>query len=387
MEEQTESRASQLRKILDWVERLESQIGCSCGDSTDGHGDAQIQRYCAIPQVPDRVFGPDVSPHRARLVHSIGKKWVNGTKLRYYFFKDGQFGGGSDQQDIVRKGFEIWKNVGIGITFEEVENISDAEIRIGFQRGDGAWSFVGRDVIDIPGQGERTMNFGWDLASDPRREDVAVHEIGHTLGFPHEHQNPFAGIVWDEPAVYAYFGGPPNNWAPETTFYNVLRKAPQGEVQGSEWDPDSIMHYEFASGLILQPPEYRNGLEPAGGLSDRDVEQVRFFYPPMSDETSCVELKAYRSEILSLAPAGQKNFVIHPGATREYAIQTFGRSDTVVVLFEDQNGDLRFVDGDDDSGTALNSRINVRLYQGRRYVLRVRLYANYASGDTAVMLW
>ena len=46
------------------------------------------------------------------------------------------------------------------------------------------------------------MNFGWDLRADERGVDVPVHEIGHALGFSHEHQNPFAGIVWDEEGVF-----------------------------------------------------------------------------------------------------------------------------------------------------------------------------------------
>lgn len=90
---------------------------------------------------------------------------------------------------------------------------------------------------------------------------------------------------------------------------------------------------------------------------------------------------------LSLAPAEQKNFSITPSETRDYTIQTFGRSDTVMVLFEDQTGDFKYVAGYDDSGTGLNSQINVRLYQGRRYILRIRLYHNYATSETAVMMW
>src|SRR5439155_8755648 len=130
---------------------------------------------------------------------------------------------------------------------EEVSDGGSADVRIGFVDGDGAWSYLGRDVRDVPGRFERTMNFGWDLTEDPRKADVAVHEIGHTLGFPHEHQNPFAGIVWDEEAVYRYFGGPPNNWPRETVELNVLRKLAASEVQGTQWDPDSIMHSGFAA--------------------------------------------------------------------------------------------------------------------------------------------
>jgi len=344
------------------------------------------QLHCGLPEVPERTFAPDVSHNREQLIRLVDKKWVNGTKLRYYFFEDGPYSAGDDQKGLVRQGFEVWKDLGIGVTFEEVRTIGEAEVRIGFLQGDGAWSYVGRDVIDIPGQYERTMNFGWDLTADPRAVDTPVHEIGHTLGFPHEHQNPFAGIEWNEEAVYAYFGGPPNNWPRDRTHYNVLRKLSAGEVQGSRWDPDSIMHYSFPAGLIDKPEQYRDGLRPKGGLSERDVTQARFFYPPL-DEASYPRLEPRRSQELSLMPAEQKNFVIEPPETRDYTIQTFGRSDTVMVLFEDQNGDLKYVDGDDDSGTEGNAQINVRLYHGRRYVLRIRLYLNYATADTAVMIW
>jgi hypothetical protein len=375
----------QFQKLLERIERLETKLGIAdslYGESHIGH---EVHRACSLPQIPPRTFDPSVSLDRVHLIQLLDKKWVNGTKLRYYFFERGPNSAGDDQKDIVRQGFEVWKKLGIGIKFEEIRNISEAEIRIGFLQGDGAWSYIGRDVITIPRQGERTMNFGWDLQADPRRVDVPVHEIGHTLGFPHEHQNPFAGIVWDVEAVYRYFGSPPNNWDRNTTEFNVLRKLATGEVQGSQWDPNSIMHYAFAAGLIDQPVQYRNGLNPAGGLSDRDMQQAKFFYPPL-EESSYAELKPMRSEVLSLAPAEQKNFAINPSATQNYTIQTFGKSDTVMVLFEDQNGDLKYVDGDDDSGTDLNAQINVRLYQGRRYVLRIRLYSNFATGGTSVML-
>lgn len=386
MTEILKSNTVQLEQLLDRIQRLEAKLGIASSEVKQGRYGNEAQQYCSLPQVKPRVFDPSVSPERARLIQKVEKKWVNGTKLRYYFFENGSFSAGNEQKDIVRQGFEVWKNQGIGIKFEEVRDISEAEIRIGFLQGDGAWSYIGRDVISIPGQGERTMNFGWDLQADPRRVDVPVHEIGHTLGFPHEHQNPFAGIVWNEEAVYRYFGGQPNNWDRDTTFRNVLMKLTPGEVQGSQWDPNSIMHYAFAAGLIDKPEQYRNGLNPAGGLSEHDIQQARFFYPPL-DESSYPELKPFRSEVLTLAPAEQKNFVINPSATRDYTIQTFGKSDTVMVLFEDQSGELKYVDGDDDSGTDLNSQITVRLYQGKRYVLRIRLYFNSAASETSVMLW
>ena len=194
-----QSVPQQIAELADRLARLEGRLGRAPDLSPDVRNTGHLG-HCNLPPVPERTFGPEVSPERARLVRDIGRKWVSGTKLRYYFFTSGPYAGASPQKEIVRRGFELWKELGIGISFQEITDITEAEIRIGFLQGDGAWSYIGRDIIDIPGQGERTMNFGWDLTKDPRGVDVPVHEIGHTLGFPHEHQNPFSGIVWNEQA-------------------------------------------------------------------------------------------------------------------------------------------------------------------------------------------
>jgi hypothetical protein len=360
--------------------------------------------YCALPAVPEREFAPDVNPNRAALIVVLGKKWVNGTVLRYYFFDQASDGrnvvlaNGTRQwrpwttteaeKQVVRRAFAVWKDVGIGLTFQEVNSRDEAEIRIGFMRGDGAWSYIGRDIIDLGiGRDERTMNFGWDLTRSPDEIDTAVHEIGHTLGFPHEHQNPNAGIVWDEEAVYAALAQPPNSWDRNKTFHNIIRKIDPDTVQGSSWDPDSIMHYPFGSGLIKEPPQYRTGLQPAGGLSERDRTWVKTFYPAAVAPDEEPTLQPGVSVRLQIGPGEQRNFVIKPDATRYYTIQTFGISDTVIVLFEKVGTEFRFLSGDDDSGEDRNASVRVRLRKDREYALRVRLYYADRTDETAVMLW
>ena len=151
--------------------------------------------------------------------------------------------------EAVRKGFKSWADLGIGIKFREVISRDQAMVRIGFMSGDGSWSYVGRDILDIAAD-QRTMNFGWNVANDI---DTAIHEIGHTLGYEHEHQNPFSGIVWDKEKVYAALAEPPNNWSREKTFFNIIRKLSVNSVQGTQWDPNSVMHYPFEIGLIKNP--------------------------------------------------------------------------------------------------------------------------------------
>jgi len=348
--------------------------------------DRERYSYCSMPVVPERTFDPSVAPGRAGLINTLANKWVNGTVLHYHFFEQPQEWTTTDaEKDVVRQAFRVWKDVGIGLEFEEVGAPDEAEIRIGFLRGDGAWSYIGNGILNI-GTSQRTMNFGWNLTRRPQEIDTAIHEIGHTLGFPHEHQNPNAGIVWDEEAVYTALGGPPNNWPRSTTFHNIIRKIQADTVRGSNWDPHSIMHYPFEAGLIQAPDEYRAGLDPEPGLSPRDKEWVKSFYPALTPN-DYRELKSLESVPLSIAPGGQSNFVIRPTATRRYDIRTFGASDTVIVLFEDDHGDLRYLAGDDDSGEAFNARLQVKLLKGRKYVLRVRLYYEDRAGETAVMMW
>ena len=356
--------------------------------------------YCSLPEVPERVFGPDVSPARASAILVTSNKWVNGTKLHYYFFDkdtDGKYvyfsngtrewrswEGAEDQKRVARQAFDHWKDLGLGLEFEEVDSRDDAEIRIGFMGGDGSWSFIGTYVLNI-GPNERTLNFGWDLTKADGF-DTALHEIGHTLGLPHEHQNPHAGIVWNEEAVYTALARPPNRWPRDKTHHNIIRKIDPDTVQGSNWDPDSIMHYPFEAGLIKLPAQYRNGLTPDPELSGRDKEWVKSFYPALDGEDH-PELKPFRPEPLSILPGEQKNFVIQPDATKYYNIRTFGVSDTIMVLFEDENGELRYRTADDDSGTDFNASIRIKLIKGHRYVLRVRLYYSDQSGETVVMMW
>ncbi len=135
-----------------------------------------VGRYhCALRERPPRVFDSGVSSERQRLILTLGNKWTAGTTLRYYFFDketdrqkvlflDGttewrSWVGDDEQKAVVRQGFQAWTDVGIGINFLEVDNREEAEIRIGFMQGDGAWSWLGREILEH-GKNERTMNFG-----------------------------------------------------------------------------------------------------------------------------------------------------------------------------------------------------------------------------------
>ena len=356
---------------------------------------------CTLPVAGERVLAPGIDPGRASAILRNQSKWANGTELRYHFFdreadgltvafEDGSqewrsWVGANRERQVVRDAFQEWKDLGIGLEFTEVDDREDAEVRIGFMQGDGSWSWVGRRLLEEPTH-KRTMNFGWQLYGWTYGYDTALHEIGHTLGLPHEHQNPNAGLVWDEATVYTHFANPPNNWDRDTTYYNILRKIPAYLVSGSRWDPNSIMHYQFDKGLILDPARYQTEpLEPQAGLSQRDKDWIRTFYPP--PEAAVRELTPFESQPLTVSPDGQIDFTIRPTLTRTFTIRTFGNSDSLMVLFENTDSGLRYRAADDDSGTDQNARLRHRLQRGSTYTLKIRVYHSQGSDAGSIMMW
>jgi hypothetical protein len=356
-------------------------------------------RYCAMPGRPPRVVPPDLSPGRYHAMLVGGTKWANETVLHYFFFDRASdvctehlsagtsntysYVGDAAQKGAVRDAFTEWKNIGIGLEFVEVGDRSEAELRIGFaQDGQSVTCGIGRDILKERNPDNPTTNFGWDL-TDGIGYQTALHEIGHMLGLGHEHQSPFAGLEWDEEAVYAHFLDK-QGWDRATTLVNVLEKVDPGEVDGSQWDPDSIMEYAFPARLITHPQDcFDTGVTPPGTLSPADKAWVQRWYPP-SDGAPPV-LAPLTTATLPLKVGEQADFTLEPPGTRRYTAQTVGDADCVLTLFEDDGGQLRYLAGDDDSGTDRNAQITEKLLQGREYVLRARVNWIGISGMAAVM--
>ena len=337
------------------------------------------RKHCKQPVPIQRTFDPNVSQHRLSFILTTNLKWVNSTEIKYMFVE-----GEEPQKKVIRKAFQSWKDLGIGISFKEVSALDDSMVRIGFDHRDGSWSYVGRDVLSIP-KTQRTMNFGWDLTTDSYGMTTALHEIGHTIGFQHEHQSPFSGIAWNTPAVYTEFSGPPNNWAKNEIDSNIMNKLPPNQVQGSTWDPKSIMEYQFGPGLVLQPAPYQAGIFPPGILSANDIKGIKSFYPVVAP-ASIKRLQVSKCAPIKAKSGGQDNFMFTAPSTRKYSFQTVGELDTVMVISEKTPAENHYLAGDDDSGFDKNAKIKLPLVKGRNYLINVRVMfaLNEQSGSIMV---
>jgi hypothetical protein len=99
-------------------------------------------------------------------------------------------------------------------------------------------------------------------------------------------------------------------------------------------------------------------------------------------------LKPVQSAVLGLGSGEQADYEVIPEKSQKYEFGTFGNADVKMVLFEEVDGaNLRYVTGEDDSGEDRNGRFEVKLFKGRRYVLRVRMYSTWGSGSASVMYW
>ncbi|KAK6493301.1 dorsal-ventral patterning tolloid-like protein 1 [Huso huso] len=134
----------------------------------------------------------------------------------------------------------------------------------------GCCSYVGRR-----GNGPQAISIGKNCD----KFGIVVHELGHVIGFWHEHTRPDRE---DHVTIIR------ENIQPGQE-YNFLKMEP-GEVNslGEQYDFDSIMHYArntFSRGMFLdtiRPSRDENGIRPAIGqrtrLSKGDIAQARKLY-------------------------------------------------------------------------------------------------------------
>jgi hypothetical protein len=298
---------------------------------------------------------------RMRAISPRGKTWINGSTLNVRFT-----GGTAAEQAIAREQADWWSRVA-NLKFA-FNNAPNAEIRISFDQNDGAWSYVGTDSRSIP-LNEATMNLGFLDGG------TAAHEFGHAIGLAHEHQNPAGGIQWNEAVVVAEMAGSPNFWDEVTTRHNILRKYTADQINGTDFDPKSIMLYFFPASWTLNGIATRAN-EVLSAIDRSFVAGAKMYPGAGAPAPGATELtvNAARRTAASIGKAGEEDlFTFTASKDGRYVIDTAGPTDIVMKLFG-PGSQTALVAEDDDSGRGLNARIAADLVAGQ-YFLQVRHYS------------
>jgi hypothetical protein len=157
----------------------------------------------------------------------------------------------------------------VNLNFVFIDDIKNADIRIDFVENEGCWSYIGTDCKNPTYKGESTMNFSWfDV-------NTTIHEFCHALGMIHEHQNPKNNLIkWNLDAVYNWAKST-QGWDKETTNLNIIEPAKIDEINGSEYDPYSIMLYFYPDELTIDNKGTNENLR----FSPQDIIFLNKTYP------------------------------------------------------------------------------------------------------------
>jgi len=283
--------------------------------------------------------------------------WAPGESVTVGFFSDETF----VVTDKVKKYVKEWETYA-NIRFVYLDDVSKAEIKVGFERDGTSWSWVGRNVLVNP-SGFKTMNLGWldSQTSETEFRRVVLHEFGHALGFIHEHQSPAAGIAWDKEKVYAFFGGPPNNWSRATVDNNIFYTYSKTSTNSSTYDPLSIMHYFFPADLTTDGSSFTMNTN----LSIIDKNFSRQVYPfPLAPPTAngvlqtgddCDEIEftveynaVFRTDV---------EFILEPGRDANNNLINWWKKISVPLIGGTELG-LEMQDGHSDTKTTQIIRID-----------------------------
>jgi hypothetical protein len=183
---------------------------------------------------------------QAQLLRGVAVRsylWDKGAQLGVSFLN-----GTARQRQRVTAYAPVWSIYsGVKLTFLPTP---DGDIRVSFDAGALSYSAIGTQATTLPvGQATMTLAQMTDDLSEAQARALVLHEFGHALGLVHEHQNPAAGVPWNRPAAYRYFGRAPFYLSPAEVDEQILHAYDESVTNHSEFDPRSIMVYPIPAAI------------------------------------------------------------------------------------------------------------------------------------------
>jgi hypothetical protein len=159
----------------------------------------------------------------------------------------------------------------------------------------------------------------------------------------------------------------------------VLEKYTVDQVNGTAFDPDSIMLYFFpATWTVNGVATHENNVLSAMDQSFIASEKMYPQDAPTPDDATELSIKAKSRTRASIGRFGEEDLYRFTAPVEgDYVVDTRGPTDVVLKLFGPDNRTALIAE-DDDSGMDYNARIGARLKAGE-YFAQVRHY-NRQSG-------
>jgi hypothetical protein len=201
--------------------------------------------------------GPESYTNQPFLAVRKDTKWPDGYRLKIKFVQK-PIGTPKQVADTIQKIKNFasqWEQlISINFIWLADNDTTEPDIRIAFQGGGkGDWSYIGKEsTYDSAKRDFCTMNYEHInvLSTDDLISGLVLHEFGHALGCVHEHQGPAAQqLYWNKPVVEAHYKTK-YGWEPKKVEDNIFKRWEGVNMTNSEYDPDSIMLYEFPANFF-----------------------------------------------------------------------------------------------------------------------------------------
>jgi hypothetical protein len=152
---------------------------------------------------------------------------------------------------------------------------TDPMVRI-TRSGEGYYSYLGTGILSRQ-KDEETMCLQDFTMQTPDSEFYRVvrHEVGHTLGFPHEHMRSEIVALLDPQKTIRYFGGPPNFWPSQMVQEQILTPLDPNSIRATQSDQQSIMCYQIGGQCTKSGQPILGGTD----IDELDYQFAASIYP------------------------------------------------------------------------------------------------------------